>query len=166
MVLRAARALQGRSIRRVFASRLSRSLESARIVGGALEAPVEAVAEFDEIDFGEFEGLTVEEARRARPDVAASWSRADDRFRYPGGESIEEFRDRVGCGLDRILARHPEGALAFVLHKGVIKAILAAFLDTPFHPITGRFEVDLGSISRIRLGPHGARVVSWNVLPR
>jgi broad specificity phosphatase PhoE len=165
MMRRAARALDSTPIRRVFSSRLSRSRESAEIVARVVGAEVHAVAEFDEVDFGEWEGLTVEEARRSRPDLRRRWEDADAAFRYPGGESIEDFHARVAAGLRRILAEHPDGDLALVLHKGVIKAVLMTLMGIAFHPVSRMFEVDLGSISRVRLGDRFPRIVSWNAVP-
>src|SRR5689334_19494103 len=52
----AARALEREVFGRVFASNLCRATEGARIIAGD-GAPVVAIEEFAEIDFGRFEGL-------------------------------------------------------------------------------------------------------------
>jgi len=110
----------------VYTSRLSRALEAARIIGQPL--PVTPVAGFDEIDFGEWEGLTAEEIQARDPEGYARWQAYDGDFQYPGGESIQAFRGRVVRALHDVLAEVPSGALLFVVHKGVIRSVLAELL--------------------------------------
>jgi broad specificity phosphatase PhoE len=116
----------------VYTSTLSRASEAARIIsetaGGTALTPV-LIAGFDEIDFGEWEGLTIEEIRDRYPRLYIEWEahRGGD-FTYPGGESTRGLRERVACALHEVLAQAPSGELLFVLHKGVIRCILAELL--------------------------------------
>jgi broad specificity phosphatase PhoE len=126
---RVAETLAGERFAAVYASALSRSWEGARIVSGADHLTV--VSHFNEVNFGVWEGLTEEEIATQHPDQYRQWraERAAHRdFRYPGGESTAEFRSRVLEGLRRVLIQAPAGALLLVLHKGVIRTILAELL--------------------------------------
>ena len=60
----AARALEREIFSKVFASSLSRATAGARIIAGD-DAPIVAIEEFVEIDFGKFEGLTLERDPRS-----------------------------------------------------------------------------------------------------
>jgi broad specificity phosphatase PhoE len=125
-------ALAGRRFAAVYTSTLSRAGEAARIIsdvaGGAVLKPM-PIAGFDEIDFGEWEGLTAEEIRARAPKLYAEWEahRGGD-FTYPGGESTRAFRERVARALQEVLAQAPPGELLFVLHKGVIRCIVVELL--------------------------------------
>jgi broad specificity phosphatase PhoE len=125
-------ALAGRRFVAVYTSTLSRASEAARIVsdaaGGTVPTPMR-IAGFDEVDFGEWEGLTVEEIQERYPQLYTEWAahRGGD-FTYPGGESTRAFRERVAQALQEVLAQAPSGELLFVLHKGVIRCILAELL--------------------------------------
>ena len=69
---RARDALAHERIDAVYASTLSRSVEAATIIAGEAVV-VTRVAGFDEIDFGEWEGLTAQEIRARDPERYAYW---------------------------------------------------------------------------------------------
>lgn len=119
-------ALHGRMFDAVYASTLSRSVEGAAIVSGG--AAVRRIAAFDEINFGDWEGLTVEEIAANAPEVYARWCVRTGDFQYPGGESSASFRARVVRALHELLAGADRGELLFVVHKGVIRCVLTELL--------------------------------------
>jgi broad specificity phosphatase PhoE len=125
-------ALAARRFAAVYTSTLSRASEAARIISKAASGTVlkpMTIAGFDEIDFGEWEGLTVEEIRHRCPQLYAEWeAHRGGEFTYPGGESTRDFRERVVQALHEVLAQAPSGELLFVLHKGVIGCIVAELL--------------------------------------
>jgi broad specificity phosphatase PhoE len=136
----------------VFSSPLRRASEGARIIAGD-EAAVIGIAEFAEVDFGLFEGLTAEEIRERYPAEFIVWDRdrlAPD-YAYPQGESRAAFTARVGRGVDRMVAAMAmDGSPAdyagnydrcalVVAHRGVIRAIARRLAGAePF--------IELGSI--------------------
>ncbi len=129
----------------VYTSRLARSAEAARIIiecnGGTPQAT--AVDGFDEIDFGEWEGLTAEEIRARDPQRFADWELRRGDFQYPGGESNAHFRARVARSLRAVLAHTAAGELLLVLHKGVIRCVVSELLGADDGQ---RVNVALGSI--------------------
>lgn len=142
----AARALERKRFNKVFASPLSRAIEGARIIAGE-GSEVVAISEFVEIDFGDFEGLTIEEIRQRHPAEFERWRihRLEAGYQYPGGESGAAFRARVRIGMDRMFELWRDGRDAFdgtalmVAHRGVIRLIVNWLVDvTP--------AIELGSI--------------------
>ena len=125
---RAREALANERFDAVYASTLSRSVEAATIIAGEATT-VTRVAGFDEIDFGEWEGLTAEEIRRRDPERYAAWVGTRTDFQYPGGESITSFRARVVRALHEVLAQAPPGHLLFAVHKGIIYSVLTELLQ-------------------------------------
>lgn len=127
----AARILDRESFGKVFASPLSRATEGARIIAGQ-GADVISIAEFVEIDFGHFEGLTIDEIRERFPDEFERWraQRLEPAYQYPGGESGEAFRARVKAGMERMFelwrSGHDEfsGTALLVAHRGVIRLLI------------------------------------------
>ncbi|MBF6569356.1 MAG: histidine phosphatase family protein [Candidatus Binataceae bacterium] len=134
--------LQMRSVRRelerrtigafatVFASPLSRAIESARVItsGNPSITPIE---EFREINFGLFEGLTAEEIRERYPQAYRHWmaDRFAPDFTFPEGDNRRAFTERVHRGLDRMLAMiddapPSDGYVLLVAHRGVIRTIV------------------------------------------
>jgi broad specificity phosphatase PhoE len=133
----AARALGREVFGRVFASNLCRATEGARIIAGDA-ASIVPIEEFAEIDFGRFEGLTIDEIRGQAPAEFERWQRLrlDASYRYPGGESGAEFRTRVKAGMERMFETWRDGSAAFsgtallVAHRGVIRVILDHLIET------------------------------------
>jgi broad specificity phosphatase PhoE len=125
---RAREALTHERFNAVYASTLSRSVEAAVIIAGD-QASVTRVAGFDEISFGEWEGLTAEEIRTRDPERYAAWMGARTDFRYPGGESVTSFRARAVSALHEVLANAPTGHLLFAVHKGIIYSVLSELLQ-------------------------------------
>ena len=107
------------------ASPLRRSWQSAALVAPC--APVQLLHDFREIDFGRWEGMSLEEVRAADPVLYQDWKARAPGFEYPGGERRAEFRERVGRGLAQIEESGARSAL-LVLHKGVIRAIAEQLL--------------------------------------
>jgi len=115
-------ATTGRMLRRrgwdgIYASPLSRALETARIIAGetGLGEPV-AIPDLVERDYGDAEGLTWEQIERRYPEGV----------RVPGRESREAVALRVVPALLRLAAEHPGESILVVSHGGAIRSVLNA----------------------------------------
>jgi broad specificity phosphatase PhoE len=127
--MRAARAaLNGEVCELVVASPLRRSWEGAAIVAPGTAVRLEA--DFREIDFGRWEGLTAQEIKDSDPVLYEDWQARAPGFEYPGGERRQAFLERVHRGLARIEQSGASGAL-LVGHKGVIRAIAQKLTGKP-----------------------------------
>lgn len=140
---RVSAALAGRRFAAAYTSTLARSTEGARIVTSGI--PLIKVAAFDEIDFGEWEGLTAAEIQLRHSELFAQWGLRRGDFHYPGGESNRDFRARVAAALHQLLAQSLADELLFVLHKGVMRSILAELLGDD-EVQRCRLAIELGSI--------------------
>ena len=146
-VARAAAVLGAQRFDRLLTSPLQRARRSAEIVREALRPPLpplELVPDFREIDFGAWEGWTYAEAEARDPDNFHRWHHEGAAFTYPAGESRADFHARVGAA-----ARALEPGSLVVIHKGVIKAVLAALTDRPLAEVSA-LPVPLASIHRLR----------------
>jgi broad specificity phosphatase PhoE/ribonuclease HI len=123
----AARHLAGRGIDAVVCSPLQRCRETAQAAADVLGLPVEVDDDLRELDFGEWEGLTGDEARARNPLALRRFFGATD-VRAPGGESIADVSARVGRARARILEKHAGATVLVVSHVTPIKLFLAAGL--------------------------------------
>ncbi len=118
-------ALQEEAFGAVYTSTLQRTIAAARII--APEVPPQALAGFNEVSFGEWEGLTREEIEARDPALFRQWRATLSDFAYPGGDHVPAFRARVIDALHALLSMAPECAL-IVAHRGVIGTILTELL--------------------------------------
>jgi broad specificity phosphatase PhoE len=123
----AARAIGSQTFDLVVASSLQRAWQSASIVAPGQGIRLEA--EFREIDFGRWEGLTREEIEARDPALYAEWMEQGLEFDFPGGEQRAAFRNRVLNGLNRLLDM-PVASLLIVAHKGTVRTIAEALSQT------------------------------------
>jgi broad specificity phosphatase PhoE/ribonuclease HI len=113
----------------VVASPLRRTRETAEIVAAALGLTVELDDDLVELDFGDLEGLTFDEARAKHP-LATRRFGTDTTVAAPGGESVADVGARVARARQRILTRHEGQTVLVVSHVTPIKLLLAAGLGT------------------------------------
>ncbi len=145
-----------------FSSPLRRCGQTAGALAPCLGRPVfEEMNDLREVAFGRWEGRTFSEIVAADPELVADWSRGEDAFAFPGGESLRDFRARVRRAADNLAAR-PEDSLLLVTHGGVIRALICHFLGIPAknHLL---FEVHPGSLAVIELFDGGGVLTGLNL---
>jgi broad specificity phosphatase PhoE len=114
----------GHGVRSLWASDLSRATETAEIVGRRLGKTPTLDPRLREGNRGRWEGHLFVDVASAEPELYAAWQRAGDDFRFPGGESLREQRERVNAALHDIHRAGPLPALA-VCHGGSIRVMLS-----------------------------------------
>ena len=115
----------------VYASPLSRTLESAQILAATGKRRFEIAEGLREINFGDFEGLTYDEIARRHPDLYRQWMETPTQIRFPNGESFSEMRARVLRTFDGIRENREGQTIAMVSHGGVNRIVLAWALQMP-----------------------------------
>jgi broad specificity phosphatase PhoE len=110
----------------VYTSRLQRTIAAARIIAPVLSP--QAVAGFDEVNFGDWEGLTREEIAARDPLLFQQWRAALHEFTYPGGDAVAAFRGRVVASWQALLPDAPERVLV-IAHRGVIASLVTELLQ-------------------------------------
>ena len=103
----------------------------ARETAAWIAAPLRILPELDEIDFGEWAGLTFEEiARIAAPEQLRCWTETPERMVFPGGESVAAFHRRADAAFARIAAWDAP-RIAVVTHGGCLARMLAGIRTGP-----------------------------------
>jgi probable phosphoglycerate mutase len=137
----------------VVASPLRRTRETAEIVGAALGVTPEFDEDLVELDFGDVEGLTYEEAAARHP-LAFRRFGSDITVAAPGGESVVDVSARVARARRRILSRYEGRTVLVVSHVTPIKLFLAAGLDVG-DEIVHRTFLDAACLSTITWSSDG-----------
>ena len=110
---------------RVVSSDLGRTRQTAELIG---HGTCPSDPRLREWDMGSWTGRTKPELIAAHADLYHAWRAGT--YTPEGCEPWEVFRDRVAAGLRHWLAAG-EGDLLAVVHGGVIRAALDAFLQIP-----------------------------------
>ncbi|WP_042474057.1 histidine phosphatase family protein [Bacillus ndiopicus] len=92
------------------------------------QAPYQASADLRELHFGQFEMKTYEELKD-NP-IYREWLMNPLQVTPPAGESFIHFKERVERAMQQIIVAPDE--YTFVVHGGVIRLLLAQFLQQPF----------------------------------
>lgn len=109
----------------IYSSDLTRTRRGAEIIRQERDLPVQEVAEFREIHFGIWEGLSFQQIMTQYPEELQQRFADLAHYRIPGGESLMDLRDRVAPKLAELLQRHAGQAFLVVAHAGINRVILS-----------------------------------------
>ena len=131
----AARELKEYAITAVYASPLQRARDTAAAIAAPHGLEVETDPAFKELGFGQWEGLTLDEARAGFPAVYDGWAKTPHLLSPPGGESLAQARERVLAGLERLRAGHPDEIVCLVAHGIPVRILILEVLGLPLERI-------------------------------
>lgn len=120
--------LAGEKISALYSSPLQRALQTAQPLADAQHLEIQRHDGLLDINFGALEGMTVEEAKQAFPEVIEKWLTAPGRVKFPKGDSFKTMRTRIENMLDELAAKHSGETVALVSHKVVCGAMLCFVL--------------------------------------
>ena len=142
----AARELAGVGLVAVYASPLDRARDTAGVI--AETAGLDRVIDLPglvNLDYGEWEGRTAEEAARSHPEAFERYNTYSEDAACPGGERLADAADRIVEALRTLGRRHPGQAVAAVSHAVMVRLAIAAITDSPRSQ--WRRQLPTGSVS-------------------
>jgi probable phosphoglycerate mutase len=155
-------------ITHLYASPLARARETALIIGRHVGVAPVFERGLAEINAGIAVGLTWEEWEAKYPELAAR-IRSDERTladRWEGGESGQEFADRIFTAYDHIVTQHrrTDDVVVVVSHGGPLAWISARVHGDPMDVWpSARAIFGNCSISELEIDANGAHTVgAWN----
>ena len=120
----AARELKEHTFAAVYSSPLQRALDTATAIAAPHGLEVETDPAFKELSHGEWEGLTLAEARARDAVLHESWAKTPHLVSPPGGESLVQARERVLQGLERLRAGHRDETVCLVSHGITVRILI------------------------------------------
>ena len=146
--------LEGVHIDRLISSPLGRALETAEILALGRDASVETDERLSELDYGAWEGLTVEEIDRLFPGERDLYEENPAIHPIGGGESGLAVAARLGAMVEDLLgwwqAEAADRTCLLVGHSSVNRIFLAGVLGVPLADYRRRFKQDWANLTVLR----------------
>lgn len=108
----------------VATSPLKRCHEFAAVYAAQHCAPLQVLPPFGELSFGEWEGLTPDEARARYPAEYQAFRATHGEHAPPNGEALAQFRKRVSQGWHEWLVQDAGTNRLLITHAGVMRSLL------------------------------------------
>lgn len=81
------------------------AFSTARLIGRALDVPVKPLEDLDNMHFGLWQGMCINEIRRKQPKVFRQWEESPTTVCPPQGETLDDVNARVSGALKKRLKK-------------------------------------------------------------
>ena len=122
------RYLSAEKIDLIYSSPLKRAFKTAEEIARFQNIEVKTVENLIDFNYGEWQGLTVEQVKERDDVLYQDWLDTPEQMRIPGGETLEDVLNRAMPFLVGAVMRCREGKIALVSHRVVLKVIICALL--------------------------------------
>lgn len=155
--------LADKGICALYASPLIRAADTARIIGHRLRLPVFYDADLQELDAGQWDGLTFSEIASRWPQLYAQRGLHIGTCPPPDGESFQTAGERLSRALHRICASE-SGNIAIISHSGAARGWLCRELGLPSDDVL-RLPQPYGGITAADWTGAGFRILYCGMQP-
>jgi len=131
--------LERKNISAVYSSDLIRSVKGADIISRRIGKSYTPLRVLRERSVGAWEGLTAEEIKTRFPEDFLLWRADLLNYRPPGGECLQDVRERILPVFRNLVSTHAGEEIAMLLHGGVNRVIVADALGLDMRNL---FRVD------------------------
>ena len=156
---RSAGFLVAMGIQKVFCSPMLRCRQTAQLL--SLPCTIEYKSSLQEIDFGAWEKKSFQEICGEGQSLIDVWISDYAQFGFPGGESIQQFLNRLSSFL-KFLPTVPESSVLLITHGGVIRHLLCLLLEIPVTKYLS-FDVKTGRYCSLEMYETGAVLTGFNL---
>lgn len=112
----------------VYSSPLSRAIQTADAVVSHFNQEVQVLPGLIDIDYGQWQGLTPDEASSRWPKLVDAWNNAPHTAHIPDGETLADVHARGLAAVRELANRHEGQTIVLVSHTVMNRAILLAVL--------------------------------------
>ena len=150
-----AKELPSNSIRGVYAGTDQAEQQTADLLAGPLGLKVHTQEQLRCVDYGMWQGLTVDEIKRRQPKVYRQWISTPHSVRPPGGETLDEATERLHAAFKQIRKRNKKADVLVVLRPAMLALLRHMIEDRQIDSLQmltspaeaqGAYEVDAAAI--------------------
>jgi len=131
----------------IYSSPQKRAVQTAEILSRETEMDYRTKYGLEEINLGEWEGLSWSEVQQTYPKEFKYWFENRQYAKPPKGESYQEMIDRVLSALNEIIMEINEDVV-IITHSAVIMCLQCYLTNTPFEDMT-KFKTENSAITVI-----------------
>ncbi|MZQ75111.1 MAG: histidine phosphatase family protein [Peptoclostridium sp.] len=156
-----AKRLSAFNIDHIYSSDLGRTIQTSDIISAQLQKEYSLDSSLREIDFGEWEGLTIEDIKKSYEAEYRMWRKEPDKARIPGAESLQAVADRIAAGINKINEAHKSSNILLVSHGVVIKVLLLTLLNSSLSNIY-KIKQDNTALNVVEFREYGPVILRVN----
>lgn len=112
----------------LISSSLTRAWQTASFYEEKKELAVQKNKDLDEMDFGDFEGTSMNEIANELDNLYQGWKSGDVSLRVPGGESPQEVFKRADYAVRSYINGAETGTIMLFIHGRLIRILLSEWL--------------------------------------
>ena len=121
--------VSGKGISAIFSSDLCRTAETARYINQELHLPLHLTPNFRGLNLGIYQGMPTKEFRQTEEFMAAF---SDYDHVLPGGESVNQLRERFLEGLKQIRDTFSYDKVLIIAHRAAISNVYSHVTRSPY----------------------------------
>jgi broad specificity phosphatase PhoE len=142
----------GVEVAAVYVSEFARTGQTAAALAESFGLELMVDRRLNEINNGQIERLTDEEVKQLYPDVWQAFKDRNRDFRFPGGETGEEARQRIADFLEEKRLELEGENMIVVCHDAIMRVLVCHILGMPVYH-RWKLKVDFCGITEIRYFP-------------
>jgi len=112
----------------IYSSPRSRAKMTAETIARRFDLPVQVYPGLEDFNFGDWQGLTQEEALQRWPEQIDNWFKHPQRARIPHGDTLKSVRRRLLATIEELVGKHPDQTITVVGHTATNRLILMGML--------------------------------------
>lgn len=115
----------------IYSSPLQRSVNTAKPIAQIKNLSIIENENFKEINFGEWEGLTVSEIYEKAGEDFVTFMKKPEEGTFPGDGSFANVTKRIAEGLEEVLDGKEDKNIVIVSHGGIVRLTISYLMNFP-----------------------------------
>jgi probable phosphoglycerate mutase len=149
------------NITQLLTSPVRRALDTADAIAKTFGLPIVVEPRLTDLDYGNWQGLTPEEAAAAYPREYRDWERIPDKVLLPGGGCLAWQIDTALRLVQEVVVDYPGETIGLVTHQVVCQGLICVLLGIPLRRFRSVTQAP-GAFSVFETWQRGWRVVTLN----
>ena len=151
-----------KNIDAVFCSPLKRARQTAEIISEAINLTPTVHTNLIEINFGDWEGLTLKEINKKYANEFLNWTKRPDLCSVPNGdESLEDVRKRIDDFIDYCVAEYDNKNILVITHSVPAKVLILKSKKLEINKLDS-IKIANSAVVEIAISENDINLISFN----